>query len=40
MKNISDLEEVLSARAGVKSARLRGALDPERVAKGRAILIL
>jgi len=38
MKNISDLEEVLSARAGVKSARLRGALDPERVAKGRAIL--
>ena len=38
MKTVSDLEEVLSARAGVKGARVRDRLDPERVAKGKAML--
>jgi len=35
---VSDLDEILSARAGVKGAKLKGRLDPERVAKGKAIL--
>lgn len=35
---VSDLDEILSARAGVKSAKLKDRLDPERVAKGKAIL--
>lgn len=35
---VADLDEVLSARAGSKSARLKDKLDPERVAKGSAIL--
>ena len=38
MKTVSDLEEVLSARAGVKGARVKDRLDPERVAKGKAML--
>lgn len=38
MKTVSDLEEVLSARAGVKGARLKDPLDPERVSKGKAML--
>mgnify|MGYP003108903305 CR=1 FL=1 len=38
MSRVSDLEEVLSARAGVKGAKLKGRLDPERVAKGKALL--
>lgn len=38
MTRVSDLEEVLSARAGLKDAKLKDRLDPERVAKGRAIL--
>jgi hypothetical protein len=37
-KIVADLEEVLSARAGVKGAGLKDPLDPDRVAKGRAIL--
>ena len=35
---VADLDEVLSARAGSKSAKLKDKLDPERVAKGSAIL--
>ena len=35
---VSDLDEILSARAGVKGAKLKGKLDPERVRKGQAIL--
>ena len=38
MKNVSDLDDILSARAGVKGAKLRNALDPERVSRGKAIL--
>lgn len=38
MSRVSDLEEVLSARAGVKGAKLKDPLDPERVAKGKALL--
>ena len=38
MGRIADLDEVLSARAGSKSAKLKDSLDPERVAKGKAIL--
>jgi len=38
MQRVSDLEEVLSARAGVKGAGLKDPLDPERVAKGKALL--
>ena len=38
LSRVSDLEEVLSARAGVKGAKLKGRLDPERVAKGKALL--
>ena len=35
---IADLDDILSARAGVKGAKLKGRLDPERVSKGQAIL--
>lgn len=35
---VSDLDEILSARAGVKGAKLKDKLDPERVRKGQAIL--
>lgn len=35
---IADLDDILSARAGVKGAKLKGSLDPERVRKGQAIL--
>jgi hypothetical protein len=35
---IADLDDILSARAGVKGAKLKGRLDPERVRKGQAIL--
>lgn len=35
---ISDLDDILSARAGVKSSKLRDPLDPERVARGKSIL--
>ena len=38
LSRVSDLEEVLAARAGVKGAKLKGRLDPERVAKGKALL--
>jgi len=38
LARVSDLEEVMSARAGVKGAGLKGKLDPERVAKGKALL--
>lgn len=37
-KIVSDLDEILSARAGSKTAGLKGRLDPDRVAKGEAIL--
>lgn len=37
-KIVADLEEVLSARAGVKGAGLKDPLDPARVAKGRSIM--
>lgn len=35
---VADLEDIMSARAGVKGAKLKDRLDPERVAKGRGIL--
>tara|TARA_R110000787_G_scaffold35101_2_gene90397 strand:- start:1123 stop:4467 length:3345 start_codon:yes stop_codon:yes gene_type:complete len=38
MNIVADVEDILSARAGVKGAKIKGRLDPERVAKGRAIL--
>lgn len=38
MEILSDLDEVLGARAGVKGASLKDPLDPKRVAKGKAIL--
>ena len=38
MNIVADVEDILSARAGVKDAKIKGRLDPERVAKGRAIL--
>jgi hypothetical protein len=38
MNIVADVEDVLSARAGVKGAKIKARLDPERVAKGRAIL--
>jgi len=38
MNIVADIEDILSARAGVKGAKIKGRLDPERVAKGRAIL--
>ena len=38
MQGVADLEDILSARAGVKGAKLKDPLDPERVAKGRALL--
>lgn len=38
MERVADLEEVLSARAGVKGAKVKDKLDPERVAKGKALL--
>ena len=38
MNIVADVEDILSARAGVRGAKIKGRLDPERVAKGRAIL--
>ena len=38
MNIVADVEDILSARAGVKGAKIKPRLDPERVAKGRAIL--
>ena len=38
MNIVADVEDILSARAGVKGAKIKARLDPERVAKGRAIL--
>ena len=38
MNIVADVEDILSARAGVKGAKIKTRLDPERVAKGRAIL--
>ena len=38
MKIVADLDDIFSARAGVKGAKLKDRLDPERVAKGKAIL--
>lgn len=35
---VSDLDEILSARSGNKKSKLKDPLDPERVAKGKAIL--
>ena len=38
VKIVADIEDVLSANAGVKGAKLKDKLDPERVAKGTAML--
>lgn len=38
LKVVEDLDDILSAREGVKGAKLKDRLDPDRVAKGKAIL--
>ena len=38
LKIVADLDDILSARQGVKGAKLKDRLDPERVAKGEMLL--